>query len=306
MPRSYLIQGIFPAHEISFIFGSPGSGKSTFICQIAKAIIAGTPFEFGGQKFDVRKSAVGYAAFDRSHEAIEDLLMRYGLADKLQWRSYRDVTLPDGSDQRKVQDIPADFPDCPTIILDGLGLTIPTGKNNDYCTVGNYIRYCGTVARKYKRDFLATLHAPKPRLKEGISNPRMGALGSTAFPGIAEAMIQVEHCNLKDPKDPSRVIRIMPHDGPALQSYWAFDENGLMVELADQPVELDDNKNRSLFFNVLPAKFETSKSKIIAGNLGFTERTMFRYIKELVNLGQLKPVAHGVYEKPIAQFAAAK
>jgi energy-coupling factor transporter ATP-binding protein EcfA2 len=303
MPRSYLIEGIFPSNEISFIFGSPGSGKSTFICHIATALIDNKPFEFGGRAFNTSQTVIGYAAFDRSTEAIGDLLARYGLADRIQWHSYRNVDLPDGSDQRKVQDIPKDFPNCSTIILDGLGLTIPTGKSNDYCTVGNYIRYCGTVAERSKRNFLATLHAPKPRLREGISNPRMGALGSTAFPGIAEAMVQVEHVNLKDPKDPSRIIRIMPHDGPALESYWTFDEKGMLTELGEQPTELDDNKNCLMFFNVLPAKFETNKSKIIADGLGIPQRTMFRYLKELANAGKLIVVARGVYEKLVSRIA---
>ena len=196
MPRSYLIDRLIPSNEISFVFGSPGAGKSTLICHISTHLISGSHFEFSGQTFNTNKVQLGYAAFDRSTDSIGDLLSKYGLQNKIQWRSYRNVRRPDGSDQRRVEDIPADFPNCSTIILDGLGLTIPTGKSNDYCTVGNYIRYCGTVAETNQRTFLATLHSPKPRIGEGISNPRMGALGSTAFPGIAEAMIQVEHADL--------------------------------------------------------------------------------------------------------------
>src|SRR4030095_12329766 len=128
------------------------------------------------------------------------------------------VQRPDGSDQRPIKEIPNDFPNCNVLVLDGLGLASTTGNSNDYCTVGNYVRYCGTVAEESHRTLAASLHSPKPRFNEGIANPRVGVVGSPAFPGIGEARMQVEHADVTKPEDPNRIIRIMPHDGPALES----------------------------------------------------------------------------------------
>lgn len=297
MARSYLIDRLIPSNEISFVFGSPGAGKSTFLCHLGTHLIAGKPFEFAGRVFSTSKIELGYAAYDRSTDSIGDLLTKYGLQDKIQWRSYRNVSKPDGSDQRKIEDIPADFPNCSTIIIDGLGLTIPTGKTNEYCIVGNYVRYCGTVAERYQRTLLATLHSPKARLGEGISNPRMGALGSIAFPGIGEAMMQVEHSDLTKPEDPNRFIRIMPHDGPALQSNWMFTDTGLLIECQDPTAQADDNDLMLSLLTLLPHKFSSSEAVQMADGLAISRRSTYRYLSALVDLGKIIQVKHGHYEK---------
>lgn len=298
MPRSYLIDRLIPSNEISFVFGSPGAGKSSLICHIAKCLISGTPLEISGRSFAVRKVQLGYAAFDRSTDSIGDLLAKYGLAKRIQWRSYRNVTKPDGSDQRRIEDIPADFPDCEVIVLDGLGLTIPTGKTNDYCTVGNYVRYCGTLAERHQRTFFGTLHSPKPRMGEGISNPRMGMLGSTAFPGIAEAMIQVEHYDVTNPEDPNRVIRFMPHDAPALDSKWAFNDAGILVETCESDAE-SVKAEQAAFFSVLPPKFPTHEAIVIGDKMGLSRRTCERYLRELVEASRLVSQVKGQYTKQV-------
>lgn len=293
--RTYIIDRLIPEDEISFVFGPPGVGKSRLLFQIATYVLDGQPFPFAGHLFETQKVGIGYAAYDRSTKAVGDLLEDYRLHNRIKWKSLRNLDNPEGRNQIPISSIPGMFPDCKLILIEAIMLAMPGGKSNDYCSVGNFVRYCGTVAERAQRTLIGIAHTPKPKPDAtGKVNPRTAMLGSTATAGIGECMVNMAPEDLSDPQEPHRIVDIMPHDGPSYRARYRFGDDGRLVETLFE----SENAELALFFDSLPDHFTTFEALVIADRLAIKRRTAERHLAQLVKSGYLRKDAQGRYSKP--------
>lgn len=276
----YFVDGLLSSHEINLIYGPPGSGKTRLMFDLFQCIIKAS--KFLGQ-FNVSCLDFAYATYDRSEKKTRKLLEEFDLSN-IMYKSLRNVK----SASQTHEDVPIDqlpslFPSAKVIAVDGFGLTIPGGKCNDYSVMGNYLRWCGTVAEKKGVAFLFSLHTPKQKTNSQITNARQMALGSTILSGIAEGMIYIDHYDSMDLDDSRRIIRLLPHDAKPQTLVYEINEYGKLVPWVD-PKELT-TKNK--LYAKLPNQFDRATAIDVGEEMEIPIRTVDRYIKQWLEDGQL-------------------
>ena len=290
--REFLIDHLMPANEVSLFYGPPGVGKTNLICQWVTLMLDNKSLLDAYQAKP--NLSIAYVAYDRSESSVCEMLTKHNLVDRIAWKSFRDVSKPYSEfEERPINHLKPLFPTADLIIIDGLGFTIPKGKNNDYQAVGNYIRYCGTLAQQGQFTMLGILHSPKERAKDRILNPRQQSHGSTAWAGTTECQIYMSFIDPTDPANPTRMLWVMPHTSNALQVPLQFNKQGFLI-----PWEtLKEDDIRDIWFKQLPKEFKRSEAVDIAEKLNQSPSVIDRWLKYCLNIGYLRQPKYGIYQK---------
>lgn len=276
----YFVEGLFSSNEINLIYGPPGAGKTRLLFMLLQSIHNHSLFL---DQFRCDPLSFSYVAYDRSRAKTTKLLAEYGLSD-IPWKSLRNITQPSQRDEEiGIDKLPQLFHGSKLIVIDGFGLTIPGGKSNDYNIVGNYLRWCGTIAEQAKVSFIMSLHTPKQKTDSKITNVRQMALGSTIFSGIAEGILYIDSYLPNDSDDPRRIIRLLPHDGKPQTLTYEFNDAGFLIpwhDPAEQTIKIQ-------FYKALPDFFNRSHAVELAEKFEIKERSCDRYLKQWIEEGRL-------------------
>jgi hypothetical protein len=291
----YLIEPILSLNEINTIAGVQGAGKTRLLFQMIRCILDKQPF-FGYRCISLKgKFPIAYCAYDRSAAKTGELLDKFGLRNRIEWKSFRNLKSMESPEPYPLEDLPTKhFPDSHLIIVDGSGLLIPRGKGNDYGHTGAFYRYAGGIAEDNGRTFMFSQHAPKCMADAKIVNARQVNLGSTVTGAMAEGMIKidfVDHANLEDPR---RTIDFMPHDDRPRKILVQFNKDGWFEELDMESI----TKVKTAWFVALPDMDFTRQIALEIGDkYQLAERTVDKYLKECIDDAMLSHVDRGPYKK---------
>ena len=293
--RPYIINKLIPANEVSLIYGAPGVGKTRYLFELCHYFLEGKPLDLGGQSFQVQQLNIGYASYDRSTAAAEELLIAYDLIDKIQWKSFRNIHSPDPytAEPMPLDRLITQFKGCELIIVDGMGMLM--SDPNKYNVVSRFLRYAGTVCELHNFTMLGNLHAGKERTDSKILNPRQKSLGSTAFSGTTECQIYMGQPNQSDPLDPNRIIQWMPHTSGAITQAVAFTKEGRIIN-TELALEQD---NYELLLIQIPTDKPFPRETILelAEKLSISRFQCDAWLKKCVQEGRLTKPEYGCYRR---------
>ena len=197
-------EGWFPLGEVSLIFGSTGSGKTTWGIQLLRSQEIGAPF-FGHKTF---KLPWVMLMKDRSRQAAKRTFRRMKLDPAtLPLRKW-----PEGRADvvRQVELVYQREVKKPRIIfVEGLDLMVPKGKEMDSWVP--VLEGLAAVAERYNLAVICTVGSPKQKGKDRYEAHRDSAFGSQVVGRMCETMCHVQECY--DTGD--RRITIMPTNAPS-------------------------------------------------------------------------------------------
>lgn len=228
--KQFLIEDIMPERELHLIAGPSGVGKTTLAMQLMEAYIHELPWM--GKK--CTNKGVAYFSCDRSKASLQRSMDRLGL-DPWTFPTGCSRELPDRTnisidqilDWRRRVDHKAKL-----LVIDGLARLTPAGKISDYKLVADFLS--GIVERCETEDItiLGIVHSAKTRDSDKISNPRQRIVGSVSWAGYSDLIITMDPEDAKDPKNPTRVVHILPRDSGEF-TVKIRNENGRLVILQD-------------------------------------------------------------------------
>jgi len=290
----YLVDQIFPAHEVHIIAGASGSGKTTLIFQLLDDLIDGKLI-FGEHSHPVD---VAYVAIDRSEAAIQRTLERVNPRHKVLAMSVISDKIDTNLDVI-INKVLSRQSRTKLVVLDGIAKLVPKCDLKDYGKVSDFLMQCTRLCEARKLTILGAGHNAKVKRGEEYQNPRERVLGSAAWGGFSETVIDITAPNPDDPDDPSRTIAILTHNSRPKKLAYTFNDDGRLVPVEDYNEYLElDIWLVSLGRGV---EFDTRALHQVATQKQIPERSMWRWVADCIEKSKLEKIKRGAYRRPQQQ-----
>lgn len=286
---SYIIDTIFPRHEVHLTGGASGSGKTTLEAQLIESWRKGEDV-FGYRSYP---APFCYVACDRSLQSIHATLARVGV----KFSEWPLISLINTHIQRTIPSILVEarklVPDLQVLWLDGIHSLCPKGRINDYDVVSHFLIETTRLCQKEDLTIKSLGHATKVREGEGFLNPRHRFLGSVAWGGYSDTMTLIDQANPEDPADSTRNVYLLPRNEGGQLIEYHFNATGRLVPIATIE-ELDLDK----WFKKLPTGSNLTTSAIHeeGGRCNMSRATIYRWIKRMIEDGQMLRITDGLYQ----------
>lgn len=236
--QRYIVDELFPAHEVHIIGGPSGSGKTTWLFQFMEDWSAGR--DINGYRS--HPCAWFYVSCDRSMAGVLRTLDRMSVKlDPKRMASIVDNTRGIGlaSIRTFLTSIKQFLPEGGVLFIDGFAILsslFPASPSNSKSKDANYggvSAFLIELAReciKHDITIVGTAHSPKTKENDKIPNPRQRVLGSVAWAGCAETIVIIEPTDEADIDNPARMVLILPRNSSPIQLEMAFNDEGRLVE----------------------------------------------------------------------------
>ncbi len=322
--RQFLVDTILPSREFHIIAGPSGVGKTTWLLPLIHKWSEGEPV----LGFKSNPFPYVYISCDRSLNALDSTLERVGLRD---WRIHA-YSIEDLDKYLKRYKVPfvdertgenrlgthedltlAFLPelfndymkfDIKVFIVEGYGwfMESPNGNKGAY---RDTIRLGSTIRKAYERygcSLIVTTHVPKMKKGEGYANPRERIIGSVGQAAVASTIILLETGDEGDIHDMNRIVTICPRDSKAITLAYELNNSGGYELCKDQDSTVKERRALSVLDNKLGNEqvgvlLTTAMFEDWAKEYKLSDATMFRWIKNLVELGELQKCGRALYKK---------
>lgn len=282
LPTAYHVPNLWPKRRFNIVSGASGAGKSRWVIPQLFALLDGHPVM--GEP--TKPTRVAYVCCDRTSEDARDTMSDLGHdASRIPVFSFMDNDL-DWSFTNVVNFVPSGTQ---LVFIEAVGALVPGGNMIDYHSVLRLGRLINKTMRSTGFDFWGSTHTPKLKKGEDFKHTRDNVIGSSAWPGIAGTIVHI-HENDQG----QREINILTRDDAARTIHCEFDTTGKLVEcnLIVGTVILDSWIRQLSPGTVITTEqiFEqASKTKV-------SRATVYRWVDEKVDGGQLLRLSKGVYE----------
>lgn len=304
---------VMPCNQVHTIAGGSGTGKTTLVFQLIRAMQEGTDF-FG---LKTQRHPLAYITFDRDEEETVETIERIWPeacdTDALKVTGIPIICLPivKPDAQRRGQDhrmdaafatILAKAPEARAWIMDGLYTLCPDGDLNNYLNVAEWFQRMRDFCKANDITLIGITHAPKQREGNRIIEPRQMLLGSVAGGGFSSSGIVIFQ---DKPESDNRTIYILPRNGANIRINAVFDHNGALRESA---VELE-NIALYLWEAVLapmPSEQVFSLQDLMPAmeKVQAARPTVHRHLNQLVAQGKVRKIKYGLYQLAPAQTSS--
>jgi len=284
MSTDFVVDRILPTNQTHIIGGASGSGKTTVMFQLLKAIQEGTEW-FGYQCYSL---PISYVSCDRSLKEVDGTCKRVG-CEFLMERTISTVNEPIQDKFTTVyEQVMSRWPDTKMLVIDGFGLLCQGRRSGDYPSYGDVAQFLKVCQRRAIHDQVTILgsdHDAKTKHGLGYDNPKDRILGSSAWAGFSSSVIHIDMVNPANPQDPDRLLHIFPRDAIASVLELTFTDQGVLIEKTKQLADfiLDE------FLRTLPFD-ESIHLQIFVDygeKKGFTKRTVQRWLNDRIKEGSM-------------------
>lgn len=286
----FIVDTIFPKHELILMGGPAQSGKTTLVFQIIADWSAGLNV-FGYQS---HAAPFCYVSCNQSLSSCRTSMHRAGL-DGGPAVPILSMIDRNGSDENKkltFEDVCASVRDyrsaTEVIFLDGI-LRLCPGSPNDNSIVSEFLSQVIRTLQRFKLTLIATGRSAKPKEATNGSRSIDKFLGATAWTEYAETFIAIDNARSRDPRDTRRLVTVMPKQSQAVSFQYRFSHAGRLVEVpaeADSPEPLEQLRGHLWEGR----EFKTSELLELAEEVGISRATFYRYLKMLLTQGHLEPL----------------
>ena len=242
--------GWFYRGQLNIVAGSSGAGKSSILWPVLEAYRLGLP------AFEHTAAQGEYVviSLDRDGDAVSRTLARLRLPSEARWRCHpikrsreKEAVKGQKMDYPFIRDLneflsammyehrTRPFPDL--AFIEGLDMTTPRGRINDFGVVSDYCDELQRLARHWNVALVGSVGAPKVKAKDGYMLTRDTVIGSSAWCRKADTVLVV---TLADPKDPNsdRMLFDLRRNGASVVHPLRWDNRGRLVK-AEEKLELE-------------------------------------------------------------------
>lgn len=291
MSQSFVVRDLFPTDTFHLIYGPSGAGRSTLLFQIM-------------WEWHHGREVLGHESFPAPFILISTLQSKAALGATLRFLGMDPSKIPILSllDQRNREDrtiqhayrLAENFVARPKVLfIDGMTGLCPENVaiyRQAYMFLMDIAHECS----QHNFTVIGTASCGK----SDDESKRQYPIGSVAWTEMASTKISIEPTDRQDPTNPDRTILIRPRLFPPSSAKYTLDpETHLFV-----PAEEMTSEKASLlngWLEQFSPDQELAAADIVTGGaqLGISKATVYRWIKEWVDLGLLKKASKGRYCK---------
>lgn len=233
----YLVKGLLPRGEVSFLSGASGAGKSTLIAQLLATIVNGEDTFMGHQiNHPIR---IAYIAADRTWDSYAELAERAQLdTSRLQIRSLVDdtsidITMLEWQSMRLLKSLIDSFDHPDLIVVDPMVVFLGVDPNK-YNAVAPRLIQMGRWCKEGGFTILATHHATKARSDYSFKRPQDRISGSSALLGFTSSQLFLSAAD--EIGKPYSEFTAVNHNDPPESIKLGRNDVGLFVPFNEQQV----------------------------------------------------------------------
>lgn len=308
-PSLYIVDPIFPKHELVVIGGPAQSGKTSLIFQIIT--------EWSNRRkvfgFESHPAPYCFVSCNQSLAAARSVLARSGgnpympmvsmIDSNGGQRSAKKLTFEEVCSAARSVDS-----DVEVIFLDGI-LSLCPGSLIDNSGVSEFLAHTIHMLQNYGLTLIAAGRSAKPKEATNGSRNIDKFLGATAWTEYAETFIAIDNPKSKDPRDTHRTVTIMSKRAKAEVFQYRFSDVGNLIEV---PTENDAPEPIEAFKTVCSTpgdEYRSSELIDIAEAVGMSRPAFYRHLKLMLSQGFLEPIRErdgrqikeGYYRVPYTQ-----
>jgi len=301
-PSKFIVDTIFPAHELHIIGGPAHGGKTTLLYQMADDLHAGRNI-FG---YVSHYEPFCFISCMHSGSACRNSIAK--LDAPFPWYSFVDNAFTGEEVDKKIDKIKQVcdvamrlVPDVRIIFLDGL-MRLFDGSITDNSSVGKFLSFLIRTLQERDLSMIATGRAAKPKEASNGFRSIDRFLGCTAWTELSSTFMAIEPVRNASPLDPRRTVTLMPKYAAASFHHFKFSGDGRLIEA----ITGDDGttpERIDVFANVISVheggeRISTSTLLEIGKELDIPKSTIKRYLGVMLKQGRLKDAGHGWYRIP--------
>jgi hypothetical protein len=301
-----LVTPLLPEQEVSIMAGAPGAGKTRWLMQMIASLQRGEPV-FG---LPARKGLrLAYIAADRSWASYEHWAHLAGV--DLASLPIRKLTDDTSINLKLLVQNPMSFleegllkPLLPAdlIVVDPLIIFLG-GNIRDYTANAVKLIRLNRYCKANQVTLLGTHHAGKARTDYGFKRPQDRISGTAAFLGYSSTQIFLN--TPEESGNPFHELHVISHTAPPLILTFDVAKNGLFtpsfIEEPSASVLLGESERKALLLSAIPQDAAICKHTLVAVCAGIPERSLERYLLDLIKDGLVVRLKQGAYQRvPIA------
>ena len=301
-PSDWLIEDLVRCGGITVIGGPSGVGKTKFLFQMVEEWHNERPL-FGrathAQPFCLVSCTHSTAAAVESAHAVGACVSEIPIISAVNDAKSISFLAVCELAQKRV-------PDLRVLFVDGMHSLGCAKSIVDYGTVWELVTGIKRILQRDNLTLVTTGRTAKPN-ERNSSNPRDRFLGSTAWTEGLAAYIAIEQSRPNDVHDPRRVITVLPANAPPEVFQWRFTADGVMVPVTAMALEQEAPVGGQTVFEVNVGafpddhEFDAIELLELGNGLGVCDRTIWRYVNDMIDCGKLVRVSRGRYRVPTEQ-----
>lgn len=275
--EEFILEDVFPTHEISLIAGASGAGKTTWLMQMIDAWKKGE--KVCGLESYPRPFI--YISLDRSAKSCKHVFERTKV-DSDDW----DIITLDKSDSlitmpQIVEAIAKQRPDVKVLFIEGFATRVPQGKLGDYSTVANYLLELRGMCEKHGITIVGVVHRAKTKEGEEYKDMREKVLGSVGWGAYAEGLVYIEQIGNGGADSPLRDLWFLPRNSKNRKFKMVFEDGRL------SPYE-EKSKNEVAVWNFVRIAPGVFSPKQIVEKTGMSESSVHVELKKLLEKDRVR------------------
>lgn len=288
--NAYVIDELFPIHEIHLIAGASGSGKTTWLAQTIEKWQNGEPI-FG---FASYPKPFIYLSLDRSVDGCERAFDRVGV-DYGKWK----VMVPEGAERKMrlidvLRQLCDKHPDTRVFFIEGFASQVRDGKVSDYKIVAEFLTELQEFCVTKDITIIGVAHTAKTKEGEGYTDLRQKVLGSVAWAGYSEGIVFIQQTKAKDPESPFRDITLLPRNAAPKVIQMQFQE-GKLVETPESVADNNFTKFAKFVDLYAPGEYFTLSQAL--ASTGIPESSLHYELNKFIKTKKVVKMDKGTYAK---------
>jgi hypothetical protein len=295
-------EGWFPKGDVSLVGGSSGSGKTYWVMTLLEKSRKGR--DVWGHTSRARDYRV--LMHDRGAKGMRRTLNKLGLSAEAKERVIRLSRKQQGLQPAEVlESVIEANPGVEVWFVEGLDMWFPDVLQMK--VVAPILDDIQRLATRSNIAVIATVGAPKEKTAEGRDTERYhgrdALFGSAALARKAETVVLISKTDPDDENSP-RQYSVLPRNGRAERFWMSFADGQLCLVDRPEPKEREFNgppTRADVVKANIKAQFKPGERIAYSAQLGASDKTFYKYVRELVVEGCAEKRADGCFYVARAQ-----